>query len=109
MGIEAKIVWNIIPEFTAKMNVEATMVKERALAAIAARARELVRVETGETRDSIIVNAQDDTVEAGSAALFLEYGTVKMPAYPFLGPATSQVQTSFAAEFAAMWQISSML
>jgi hypothetical protein len=109
VAFEAKIVWNIIPEFTARMNEEAHLVKERALQAIAARARELVRVQTGETRDSIMVNDSEDAVEVAGAGLFLEYGTVKMPAYPFLGPATSQVQTSFAADFAAMWNISTLL
>jgi len=107
MGFEAKIVWNIIPEFTARMNVEADLVKKRALENIAARARELVRVDTGETRDSIMVN-NDDGVEVAGAGKFLEYGTIKMPAYPFLGPATSQVQESFAAEFAAMWNLAAI-
>ena len=109
MAFEAKIVWNIIPEFTLRMNEEAKVVKLRALEAIAARARELVRVDTGETRDSIQVNEEDGTVEVAGAGKFLEFGTVKMPAYPFLGPATSQTQEAFAADFAAMWAINSML
>lgn len=105
MGMEAEIVWNIIPEFTAKMNAESDAIKHRALEAIAERARELVRVDTGETQASITtsVDGEPDAVGAGGAALFLEYGTVNMPAYPFLGPATSQVQEEFAREFAAMW------
>jgi hypothetical protein len=106
--IEATMI-SVIPEFTLKMNAEAALVKARALENIATRARELVRVRTGATKDSIQVNEGEDGVEAGEAALFLEYGTVKMPAYPFLGPATSQVQDSFAADFAGMWQIESML
>ncbi len=107
--IEAKIVWNIIPEFTLRMNSEAKLVKERALRAIAERARELVRVDTGETRDSIMVNEEDGTVEVAGAGKFLEFGTIKMQAYPFLGPATSQVQESFAADFAGMWALNSLL
>jgi hypothetical protein len=105
--IEAKIVWNIIPEFTAKMNAEADAVRERALERIAEEARSRVRVDTGATQASIEV--QGDTVQAGEAALFLEYGTVNMPAYPFLGPAATAVQASFAAEFAAMFELDSLV
>jgi HK97 gp10 family phage protein len=97
--IEAEIVWNIIPSYTARANVAAEAIQRRALEKIAERARELVAVETGETRDSIEVT--DEGVEVGGAGRFLEYGTVYMPAEPFLGPATSQVQESFALEFRA--------
>lgn len=105
MSAGAEIVFNIIPEFTARMNAESDLVKKRALEAIAERARELVRVDTGETKSSITtdVPGEPDAVGAGGAGLFLEYGTVNMPAYPFLGPATSQVQEQFARDFAAMW------
>lgn len=105
MSFKAEIVYNIIPEFTAKMNAETNLVKHRALEAIAERARELVRVDTGETRDSITtdVPGEQDVVGVAGAGLFLEYGTVNMPAYPFLGPATSQVSEEFAREFASMW------
>lgn len=104
MGMEVTMT-SIIPEFTARMNAESAVVKERALEAIAERARQLVRVDTGETQDSITTDVPgvEDAVGAGGAGLFLEYGTVNMPAYPFLGPATSQVQEEFAREFAAMW------
>lgn len=102
--MEAEIVWNIIPEFTARANVVADAVKRAALEKIAERARELVPVETGATRDSIVVNESEDGVEVGEAGVFLEYGTTNMRAEPFLGPATSQVQEAFAMEFAASFR-----
>lgn len=51
--------------------------------------------DTGETEASVFVNAAELTPAgiarcswgAAGAALFLEYGTVKMPAYPWLRPA----------------------
>ncbi len=104
--VQAEIVWNIIPEFTAKMNAEAKEVKARALERIAEEARLRVRVDSGATQESIQV--LDDTVDAGEAALFLEYGTVKMAAYPFLGPAADAVQRSFKDEFVAMFAIESL-
>lgn len=99
----AEIVWNIIPEFTAKINAEAEVIKHHALERIAEEARSRVRVKSGDTKGSIEV--VDDGVQAGFAALFLEYGTVNMPAYPFLGPSAKAVQESFATEFAAMFRI----
>jgi hypothetical protein len=95
--MKAEIVFNIIPAYTARANVLADAIRRRALERIAERAREIVAVQTGETRDSIVVT--DGGVEVGGAGVFLEYGTVNMPAEPFLGPSTSQVQESFAREF----------
>lgn len=57
---------------------------------IALRAREIVEVRTGQTRATIHV--EDGNVIAGGAAIFLELGTSKMPAEPFLGPAFEQKQ-----------------
>jgi HK97 gp10 family phage protein len=102
---ETVIVWNIIPEFTAKINAEAAVIKHHALERIVEEARSRVRVASGDTRDSIAITEDGDGVEAGFAAKFLEYGTVKMSAYPFLGPAAKSVQESFAAEFAAMFRL----
>jgi hypothetical protein len=103
VNVTTEIVWDIIPEFTAKMNMGADAIKRRALERIAMEARARVRVKTGATKDSIQVTG--DTVEAGEAALFLEYGTRNMPAYPFLGPAAATVQKSFAAEFAGLFTV----
>lgn len=52
-------------------------------------AYENVNVLTGFTQESIRTESDGDTVTvfAGGASLFLEYGTVNMPAFPFVRPA----------------------
>lgn len=52
---------------------------------VADTAREMVAVDTGETRDSITVTG--DGVSVGGAAVYLEFGTYKMAAEPFFRPA----------------------
>lgn len=92
-----EIVFDIIPEYAARANGLADVARRAALEKIAEVARSRVAVDTGETRDSITVT--DDGVEVGGAGLFLEYGTVNMPAEPFLGPSAESVKQSFAQEF----------
>jgi hypothetical protein len=58
---------------------------------VAGVARAKVPVLSGETKDSIVVT--DEGVEAGGAALYLEFGTVNMPAEPFLRPAADVAET----------------
>jgi HK97 gp10 family phage protein len=53
--------------------------------------RETVAVDTGETRDSITVNLETQAVEVGGAGLFLEFGTTRMGAQPFMIPAFHKV------------------
>jgi HK97 gp10 family phage protein len=52
---------------------------------VAGTAKSIVSVETGETYDSIEVTPEG--VVAGGAALYLEFGTYKMAAQPFMRPA----------------------
>lgn len=49
-------------------------------------ARRTVRRRSGRTAASIEAHP-DGSVTAGEASVFLERGTVRMPAFPFLGPA----------------------
>ena len=74
---------------------------QRAVEAVRDRTAELARqkvpVRTGRTRASIyehriiwIGSECGTSVEAGVAAIFLEFGTVKMSARPFLGPAARE-------------------
>jgi HK97 gp10 family phage protein len=60
--------------------------------AIVEKARELVPVDTGQLRDSIGYVYRQDTAELqifadAPWAVFVEYGTSKMPAQPYLRPA----------------------
>lgn len=89
--IRMRIQMNRIPEVTTKTNIAAKNARNEAANRIAEIARDTVRVDTGETRDSIVVN--EGSVSVGGAGLFLEFGTIKMPAYPFLGPAAEQVRS----------------
>lgn len=52
---------------------------------VADEARGLVAVATGETQESI--EETEEGVSVGGAALYLEFGTYKMSAQPFLRPA----------------------
>lgn len=60
---------------------------------------------TGETESSVFVNAPELTAAgvarcswgASGAALFLEYGTVRMPAFPWLRPAQDATYPHLAA------------
>lgn len=71
-----------------------TNTSQAAAEPIAERARSLVKVLTGETRDT--VQAVDGKVIAGGAAVFLERGTSKMSKRPFMGPAVEQSNTQAA-------------
>lgn len=70
-------------------------------------AQSTVRVQTGATRDSgriVQVDEQVWAVRFGGAAAYLEFGTAKMPAYPFLRPAVTVNQTAYLARLAITTQ-----
>lgn len=58
-------------------------------------ARSIVAVDTGATKRSIEV--QGNEVSAGEAAIYLEFGTVKMDAQPFLRPAARLAKSTAKA------------
>ena len=96
---------NQIQNVTVPQALEATLLKS---AEEAVRiARELVPVDTGRLRDSIrILEKGQNYIVIGSDveyAIFVELGTYKMAAQPYLGPAgdavASQFQQIFAQEF----------
>ena len=80
---------------------------------VAQEAKALVRVRTGKTRRSIRVVKETTgvgnemrirhLVVAGTpdhrAALFLEFGTIKMPSYPFLRPAIDRSRRKASRAF----------
>jgi HK97 gp10 family phage protein len=73
-----------------------TMTEQRAVAQdIAARARELAPVKTGFLRENIIVIEGSNQTEIASLApysLFVEFGTARTAAKPFLRPAYHSFQ-----------------
>jgi HK97 gp10 family phage protein len=66
---------------------------------VAATAKSMVPVDTGETYDSIQVTPEG--VVAGGAALYLEFGTYKMAAEPFMRPAADGADDGGAIAAAA--------
>ena len=95
------MVTNRFKELTVEVDASSEAIKNKVKVKIAQSARKLVAVDTGETQDSITVTK--DGVEAGSAALFLEFGTVKMAAQPFLGPAAAENRDGFNIYFTEMF------
>lgn len=73
-------------------------VEEHTRSEVAETARGLVPVETGETLASIEETAEG--VVAGSAAIYLEFGTYKMAPEPFMRPAADAVDEAEIAAFA---------
>ena len=78
---------------------------------VQARAKQLVPKATGKTRDSIVVIDESEkqqflvTVENPDEPMlgaWLEYGTVKMRARPFMRPAGDSVVASYRSEMIAV-------
>lgn len=73
---------------------------------VVAEAKRLVRVETGELRDSIrIISESDLEVVVGTDVAHgppNEFGTTTMPAQPFLGPAIESARPRHAAALARL-------
>lgn len=100
-GVKFEMVYNGFPRAIEVPNMRAEIAEHALKERIAEEARRRVRVKTGETRDSIEVT--DEGVEVGGAAPFLEYGTRKMPAYPFLGPAVEASKLEIEGAFAGLF------
>ena len=67
---------------------------------VAGTARAMVAVDTGETEDSIQITPEG--VVAGGAAIYLEFGTYKMAAQPFMRPAADSADDGAASEAASV-------
>jgi HK97 gp10 family phage protein len=63
---------------------------------VATFARQMVPVDTGELRDSIEVTGEG-VVAGTDHAVYVEFGTFKMTAEPFLRPAADEADESSAA------------
>jgi HK97 gp10 family phage protein len=100
-SIQTRMVSNRFHQLTAVVNAESAKVKAKVEMKILQSAQKTVAVDTGATRDSGEIT--EDGVEFGEAALFLEFGTVKMAAQPFLGPASTEGRDGFNKYFAEMF------
>jgi HK97 gp10 family phage protein len=97
-GGQIVLVWSIIPELIAGVEVEANRKVAETAEKIAQDARGRAPVQTGRLRDSITASAYGKEAEVFSQveyAPFVEYGTYKMAAQPFLYPAVEANKDGF--------------
>lgn len=107
MGLTALSGWNHLPEVIARLPgaLDAVLSAGAERTAAYARANHPWENRTGETEGSIHVEAAGPhrfQVVAGGASLFLEFGTVHMPPYPFLLPAFLATQGSMDEGYAKL-------
>ena len=99
------VIWNHIPELIVAVEANSRQAPKRVCDKIAARMRETVAVDTGFTKSTIgsesIETGKSAEVFAGGAAAYLEYGTYKMAAQPFMSPAVADYEEEFLLEVAA--------
>jgi len=94
-GSGVVVLKNEFPRLAVELQAGGKLAEANTARAIAAKARGHVRVRTGRTRDSI--RAEADSASAGGAGLYLEFGTSRMPAFPFFFSAVTQEQPRFVA------------
>jgi HK97 gp10 family phage protein len=93
------LVWSIIPEVIAAVEANAVEAVAQTAEDIAASAREQAPVQTGHLRSTIegFSSGKEGEVVAGAEyAAYVEYGTYKMAAQPFLFPAVAEYTETFA-------------
>ena len=89
----------------AELSREASQIPHKASQAVAkaafdtqARARARAPVDTGNLRNSITVDVQGTEASVGPEAdygIYLEYGTSRMAAQPYMNPAADEVEPGF--------------
>lgn len=103
--IVATLTYNKFPDIIRKMPVAAEQIVGETVTEIKDYAVAVVPVATGALRDSI-----EDEVDGSEGAVytaqayshFVEYGTVKMPAQPYMTPASEAGRTSFMRKFKSL-------
>jgi len=111
---DSGITWRVVKDDSAAWSARLRQrVATEALAFaenVLAQARATVAVDTGVTRDTgTIVQLSSDSriiymVEFMGAALYLEFGTVNMPAQPFLSTSVAAMEHTFLARIAQTTQ-----
>lgn len=97
------LVYNAIPELIAVVEAEARTTVKKHADKIASDARNRAPVETGYLRSSIRAESLSTGKEAqivvgASYGMFVEYGTYKMAAQPFLNPALEADKSAYFAD-----------
>ena len=96
--VAAKIVFNDLPKLRGELRRRAGEAIKRAAYDVEARAKDVVPVDTGNLKNSIGTTMEGDlTAVVGTAveyAPYVEFGTYKMAARPYLGTAAEAVRPS---------------
>lgn len=104
MKVTIDIRKNRLPEIAKRAAQVAADVIRETVDGIATDARGRAPVDTGELRDSIagrVINQNaGEVVATADHASYVEYGTVKMPAQPYLHPAADAARPKFEAAVA---------
>jgi len=100
-SIRVTIQSNRLPAIAAKLPGGARALVQKTVADVEGQAKGRAAVDTGALRNSISGRMTGDTsgeVSVGQDhGVFLEYGTVNMPAQPFMNPAVDAVRPGFDA------------
>lgn len=115
MPVEVEIIEDRIPELIVKVEAAARAGVKRVADRIASTARSFVAVDTGALQDTIRSESvgigheaqviAGDEAEGVDYAVFQEFGTYKMAAHPFLGPAVDAHEADLPAEIRVGFEI----
>lgn len=98
--IEIKVIFNHLPTLAGELRKRAGLVIAKTAFDIEGLAKNTVVVDTGNLKNSIRAKKLSDVlwvVEVGAEyGLYIEYGTVHMPARPYLNPAAHKCFPPFA-------------
>lgn len=98
--VACKVVFNNLPKLEGRMREKASQIVRKTAHDIEAHAKAVVPVDTGNLKNSIQTDMEPGglSAEVGTAvsyAPFVEWGTHKMAARPYLTPAAEKVKPAF--------------
>jgi len=104
--VAARIVYNRLPELRGELRAAASQVVRATAAMVEIRAKDIVPVDTGNLKNSIQTTMENDllaivstgtTEEDAPYAIYVEYGTRRMAARPYMRPAAEAARPAFEA------------
>jgi HK97 gp10 family phage protein len=106
MGITIQVVSNRAPELQGRMRQRGGVIVAQTARRVEAGAKTLAPVDTGALKNSILASqVRDFTWEVGvgvAYAAYVEYGTSRMAARPYLTPAAERQREPFLAALAEL-------
>lgn len=99
--VVTRLVFNRLPEMSAQLRERTSQLVRKTAFDVEARAKAIVPVRTGNLKNSIQTDFENDlTAVVGTAveyAPYVEFGTSKRPPRPYLAPAAEAVRPAFIA------------